>query len=101
MDKDLEKLYKYISKLNFISFMGVAKILTVPIKTENDEFRDAKEILEEMGRNFLKASPKFKKDFLKILNENEKERKILEKSKKNPPTKNLKRGENKCAQTSN
>ena len=61
----MNKFLKLITKLNPIEFFGVAKILGVRIEEDSDIYA----IIEQMALKFENASPKFKKDFIKVLKE--------------------------------
>lgn len=67
--KEAKRFVKYLSKMDFIEFIGFAKILCVPFTIDNnyDNPRDFEEVFSEMYDKFIQLKPEVRFDILNLM----------------------------------
>lgn len=67
--KEAKRFVKYISKMEFLEFIGMARMLCVPVVHDNDydKPRDFEEVFSEMYDRFIQLEPKVRNDILDFM----------------------------------
>ena len=67
--KEAKRFIKYLSKMTFIEFIGLAKMLCVDFVIDNDQnkIKEFEEVFSEMYDTFIQLKPEVRRDILDFM----------------------------------